>query len=76
MEQFLKELHKDYKTIYSDPELIFKNHPSLLNLTVMSSIMDLSVPKRMLACVLAALKANGISSLQFLLIISLILTFF
>lgn len=57
--KFLNELHNDHKKIYSDPETIFKNHPSLLNLTVMSSIMDLSVPKRMLACVIAALKANG-----------------
>lgn len=59
IEQFLLELHNNYKNIYSDPDVIFKNHSSLLNLTVMSSIMDLSVPKRMLACVIAALKANG-----------------
>jgi len=56
---FLDELHNDYKRFCSDPDVIFKNHPSFLNLTVMSSIMDLSVPKRMLACVIAALKANG-----------------
>lgn len=41
------------------PDLVYKNHPSILQMSVMPHIMDLSVPKRMLACVLAALKANG-----------------
>lgn len=41
-----------------DPEVIYKNHPSLLNLSPMYSLC-ISVAKRMLACVIAALKANG-----------------
>lgn len=57
--QVLNELHNDCIRIYTDPEVIFKNHPSLLNISTMTSIMDSSVPKRMLACVIAALKSNG-----------------
>lgn len=57
--EFIEEMHNDYKQVYTDPDAVLKNYPSLLNLTVMSSIIDFSVPKRMLACVIAALKANG-----------------
>lgn len=57
--QILNELHNDRSRIYTDPEVIFKNHPSLLNISTMTFIPDLSVSKRMLACVIAALKANG-----------------
>lgn len=60
LNQFIEEIHKDHKQIYSDPEAIFNSYPSLLNLSVMSTIIDLSVPKRMLTCVIAALKANGL----------------
>lgn len=60
LSQVIHDLHGDFtRQNYIDPEVIFKNHPSILHLSVMSSIMDLSVPKRMLACVIAALKANG-----------------
>ncbi|XP_027193831.1 O-GlcNAcase isoform X2 [Dermatophagoides pteronyssinus] len=57
--QFVDEMHNQYKQQLSDPEEIFANYPSLLTLAVMANIMDLSVPKRMLTCVIAALKANG-----------------
>ena len=61
--QFVDEMHNQYKQQLSDPEEIFANYPSLLTLAVMANIMDLSVPKRMLTCVIAALKANGLLSL-------------
>ncbi|CAG2122337.1 unnamed protein product [Medioppia subpectinata] len=41
------------------PEVICKNHPSVVKMSVLPHIMDLSVPKRILACIIAALKANG-----------------
>ncbi|OTF69764.1 hypothetical protein BLA29_010325, partial [Euroglyphus maynei] len=57
--QFIDEMHYQYKQNLSDPEELFNHYPSLLTLSVMSNIIDLSVPKRMLTCVIAALKANG-----------------
>lgn len=58
--QFIEDMHRDFNNNNCDPEEIFKTYPSLLNITVMANIMDLSVPKRMLTCVIAALKANGL----------------
>lgn len=58
--QFVDEMHNQCKQQqFSDPEEIFTNYSSLLSLAVMANIIDLSVPKRMLTCVIAALKANG-----------------
>ncbi|UXI20010.1 Exportin-7 [Sarcoptes scabiei] len=60
VQQFIDEMHRYYQNpLFADPESIHKNYPSLLSLSVMTNIMDLSVPKRMLTCVIAALKANG-----------------
>lgn len=59
LNEFIRELHTDCRTMLRDPEHVFKNYPSLLNLSIMSTIQDLSVPNRMLACCLAALRANG-----------------
>lgn len=41
------------------PEVVYKHHPSRVTMSILPSIMDSSVSKRLLACVLAALKANG-----------------
>lgn len=41
------------------PEVVYKHHPSRVIISVLPSITDPSVSKRLLACVLAALKANG-----------------
>ncbi|XP_075532915.1 O-GlcNAcase isoform X2 [Dermacentor variabilis] len=41
------------------PDIVYKHHPSRVTMSILPSIMDSSVSKRLLACVLAALKANG-----------------
>lgn len=41
------------------PDIVYKHHPSRVTMSMLPSIMDSSVSKRLLACVLAALKANG-----------------
>ncbi|XP_076367728.1 O-GlcNAcase isoform X1 [Tachypleus tridentatus] len=43
----------------STPEDVYKNHPSTLKVTLMPSVLDTSIPKRLLACIFSALKANG-----------------
>jgi len=60
IDKFVQELHgSNSEAFFNVPDLIFDTYPSFLNLTVMSSIQDLSVPKRMLACLISTLKANG-----------------
>lgn len=41
------------------PDIVYKHHPSRVTMSMLPSIIDSSVSKRLLACVLAALKANG-----------------
>lgn len=41
------------------PDIVYKHHPSRVTMSMLPSIVDSSVSKRLLACVLAALKANG-----------------
>ncbi|XP_037504364.1 protein O-GlcNAcase isoform X2 [Rhipicephalus sanguineus] len=41
------------------PDIVYKHHPSRVTISMLPSIIDSSVSKRLLACVLAALKANG-----------------
>lgn len=57
-EEMINDMHSKVK-IYTLPETIRKSHPSVLRMSLMPHIMDLSVPKRILACIIAALKANG-----------------
>ncbi len=64
LEELINDMHSN-SDVYSIPEVIYKNHPSILRMTLMSHIMDLSVPKRILACVIAALKANGLFCFRF-----------
>lgn len=57
--KFIEEMHSEYKQIMHDPEVVYKSYPSMMIFSMMATVIDLSVPKRMLACVIAALKANG-----------------
>lgn len=41
------------------PELIHNQYPSVMTCEVLASVADQSVAKRLLACLLAALRANG-----------------
>lgn len=41
------------------PECVYKTYPSFMRFDLLSHVLDQSVAKRMMACSLAALKANG-----------------
>lgn len=41
------------------PESILGQHPSVMCATVLNSVSDQSVVKRLVVCLLAALRANG-----------------
>ncbi|XP_029047483.2 protein O-GlcNAcase isoform X2 [Osmia bicornis bicornis] len=41
------------------PEQLCRQHPSKLYCAVLPNVMDQSVPKRLITCILAALRANG-----------------
>lgn len=41
------------------PDAIHNQHPSVMTCEVVASVADQSVAKRLLACLLAALRANG-----------------
>ncbi|XP_054167405.1 protein O-GlcNAcase-like isoform X2 [Oppia nitens] len=58
VEQMIHDMHST-SAVYPIPDVILKSHPSVLKMSVLPHIMDLSVPKRILACIIAALKANG-----------------
>ncbi|CAG2170295.1 unnamed protein product, partial [Oppiella nova] len=58
VEELINDMHSK-TTVTGIPEVISKNHPSVVKMSVLPHIMDLSVPKRILACIIAALKANG-----------------
>ncbi|KAI1278089.1 Protein O-GlcNAcase [Halotydeus destructor] len=55
----IKKLHEKRAKEESFPESVIKTHPSLIHLDILPHIVDPSVSKRLLACTLAALKANG-----------------
>ncbi|XP_013779200.1 protein O-GlcNAcase-like isoform X1 [Limulus polyphemus] len=55
-EEIISGFH-NYKT--SVPDLVFKHHPSTLRMSLLPTVTDSSLPKRLLACVFSALKANG-----------------
>jgi protein O-GlcNAcase/histone acetyltransferase len=50
-------LHSDLSEV---PDEIVASHPAELRVALMVSLMDQSVSKRLLTCILAALRANGI----------------
>ena len=41
------------------PEQLCRQHPSKLMCAVLPNVTDQSVPKRLITCILAALRANG-----------------
>jgi len=55
-EEIISSLHS-YKP--SIPDALHKLHPSVIKLSCLATVSDFSVPKRLLACVMAALKSNG-----------------
>lgn len=58
-DQIIRGIHSQQS--FLAPESVLKTHPSYLRLDLMPHVMayDSSVSKRLLTCVLAALKANG-----------------
>jgi len=42
------------------PDQILSNHQAELRFAIMSPLVDPSVPKRLMTCILAALRANGV----------------
>ena len=75
-EEMIVSMHQDQEGSFRIPEIVYKTHPSLLHLTVLPTIIDASVPKRLLSLVLVALKANGNYTFLQALILILILIFF
>ncbi|XP_029850217.3 protein O-GlcNAcase isoform X1 [Ixodes scapularis] len=55
-EEIMSSFHAHPVTV---PDVVYKHHPSRVTMSMLPSILDPSVSKRLLACVLAALKANG-----------------
>lgn len=55
-EEIVNSFHAHPITV---PDVVYKHHPSRVTMSMLPSILDPSVSKRLLACVLAALKANG-----------------
>lgn len=55
-EEIMNSFHAHPVTV---PDVVYKHHPSRVTMSMLPSILDPSVSKRLLACVLAALKANG-----------------
>lgn len=41
------------------PSNLYNSFPSLVRMSLLQRVNDASVPKRMMACVLSAVKANG-----------------
>lgn len=58
-EEIVKYLHEPGAGTFEIPENIAKSYPSMLCMSLLPHVTDCSVSKRLLACVIAALKANG-----------------
>jgi len=62
VEQMINDLHEEQKRkSFFIPEIVYNNYPSVCRIDLMDYVLenDASVPKRLLTCLLAALKANG-----------------
>nr|CAD7457522.1 unnamed protein product [Timema tahoe] len=58
--KYAKELMSWFHTFKGDvPESIHSQHPSVMCCSLLSTVLDQSVAKRMITCLLAALRANG-----------------
>jgi len=53
----ISSVHSDMRTI---PEDILATHPAELRFSIIAPLADPSVSKRLLTCILAALRANGV----------------
>ena len=62
-ERMINEMHDQQNTKRQIPACVYGNHPSLCRFGLLDHILDPSVPKRLMSCLLAALKANGSSGL-------------
>nr|CAG4651614.1 EOG090X01OH [Triops cancriformis] len=60
-DEFVKELMESLQKDRSEAEVFYNQHPSQLSVGLLSSIGDQSVAKRLVTCVVAALRAHGSS---------------
>lgn len=58
-EKIINSIHQDELQSFRFPEVVYKTHPSIVFMNVLPTVTDLSVPKRLLLLILAALKSNG-----------------
>lgn len=61
VEEMINDLHDEQKRKLVLPELIYNSYPSICRINLLDYVLDndQSLPKRLLTCLLAALKANG-----------------
>lgn len=61
VEQMINDLHEEQKRKSIIPETVYNNFPSICRIDILNYVLesDASVPKRLLTCLMAALKANG-----------------
>lgn len=58
-QKLIRSFHNENFEFNKVPESINKTHPSIISISMLPHITDSSVSKRLLTCILAALKANG-----------------
>jgi protein O-GlcNAcase/histone acetyltransferase len=64
VEQIIHELHEQQTRQKNIPICVYNSHPSICRLGLLEHVVDTSVPKRLMSCLLAALKSNGNSYFQ------------
>lgn len=58
-EEMISSIHQDHFKSLRFPDAVHKTHPSIVFMNVLPSVSDVSVPKKLLLIILAALKSNG-----------------
>lgn len=61
-EKMIQDLHDQQTQQKNIPNCVYNNHPSICRLGLLEHVIDTSVPKRLMSCLMAALKANGKST--------------
>ena len=61
VEQMINDLHDEQKRKFIIPEIVYNSYPSICRIGLLDYVQenDLSAAKRLLACLLAALRVNG-----------------
>nr|CAG4643745.1 EOG090X01OH [Lepidurus arcticus] len=59
--EFLKGFIEDLQKDRTEREVLYNQHPSQLNVALLSSVIDQSIAKRLVTCVVAALRSHGSS---------------